>query len=373
MTTQKIFFKSLDTLRFFAFFLVFCQHAFRPAFDLRSDDFISKLITFLCNGALGVSFFFVLSGFLITYLILREIIQTGKIKVHFFYIRRALRIWPLYYAVIIFTLILYPSLKEVLGLVSFEYVYATWMHFIFLSNFDIIRAINLFPGQNVAMISITWSVAIEEQFYLVWPLLFRFIPVKYYRFIFPAVILASLFFRLVHEHERTVLYFHTLSVINDLAIGGYAAYLCLYNQHFLPKLKAIKRAPIVLAYLLGFTLLIYEGTLQKITTFSVFVRIFESLFFIFIILEQNFSDHSIKKYGDWKLLASLGRITYGLYLLHPICIQFVELGWRYAFPAVDQFSSQLIRGLLALGFSILVCTFSYRYFEDYFLRLKEKF
>ena len=101
---QKVFFPNLDAIRFIAFFLVFFYHGFGEAFKLFSIH-INNL------GSIGVSIFFVLSGFLITYLILTEIALKGRMNVVAFYIRRALRIWPLYYAVVIGVFIIYPFLQ----------------------------------------------------------------------------------------------------------------------------------------------------------------------------------------------------------------------------------------------------------------------
>src|SRR6476660_5257777 len=105
MKEAKVFFPNLDGLRFFAFFLVYLQHAFGDLLaEIGQPGFwLGRLQTNVSGaGGIGVSFFFVLSGFLITYLILREIQLYGFLDVRAFYIRRSLRIWPLYYAVIIF-------------------------------------------------------------------------------------------------------------------------------------------------------------------------------------------------------------------------------------------------------------------------------
>ena len=100
---NKIYFENLDFLRFIAFFTVFAGHTALGNFLINRIhvDVINKFIWVFSQGGTGVSFFFVLSGFLITYLLLIEKEKTGKINVRNFYVRRILRIWPLYYLVIL--------------------------------------------------------------------------------------------------------------------------------------------------------------------------------------------------------------------------------------------------------------------------------
>src|SRR5262249_15856566 len=121
------------------------------------------------SGWMGVSFFFVLSGFLITYLILREIEVNGKLDILAFYVRRVLRIWPLYYLVIAFGFLCYPLLKSVFGFSSYIETGNSLYYMFFLSNFDVINLGHwLGNGRGAMSTNITWSVAIEEQFYLLW-------------------------------------------------------------------------------------------------------------------------------------------------------------------------------------------------------------
>src|SRR5688500_3290557 len=114
MNKEKIFFPNLDSLRSIAFLLVFFQHGFYNFFkNFEGESYLTdRLIAFLfLNGGSGVRIFFVLSGFLITYLILKEVRDNGKLNLGYFYLRRTLRIWPLYYAVVIFSFLVYPFLK----------------------------------------------------------------------------------------------------------------------------------------------------------------------------------------------------------------------------------------------------------------------
>ncbi len=163
---EKIFFPNLDGLRFLSFFSVYLFHIWVLLFDRYSLTGTSSGIVkfFFQNGEIGVNFFFVLSGFLITYLLIQEKKLTGKIHVANFYVRRILRIWPLFYVCILFGLVLYPLLKKIIGGELFVVAHP-WTYFVFLNNFDFLK--NGAP----AIISVLWSVAIEEQFYLFWPLL----------------------------------------------------------------------------------------------------------------------------------------------------------------------------------------------------------
>src|SRR5579859_5130760 len=110
---EKVFFPNLDGLRFCSFFAVYLFHIYLLLFDKYRPAGISYPLTrFLFqNGEMGVNFFFVLSGFLITYLLIEEKRVTGKVHIGKFYIRRILRIWPLFYLCIGFGLIIYPIIK----------------------------------------------------------------------------------------------------------------------------------------------------------------------------------------------------------------------------------------------------------------------
>jgi len=105
--SKKVFFPYLDSLRFVAFFLVFWHHSFAYVVRLLpspSQFFSNMLKAWTDTGGEGVHIFFVLSGFLITYLLVEEAKEFGSINIPHFYIRRILRIWPLYYFILINTI-----------------------------------------------------------------------------------------------------------------------------------------------------------------------------------------------------------------------------------------------------------------------------
>ena len=162
-TKENMYFKKLDSLRFFAFFLVFWQHIISSKFTVfNENDILGTLIkNSLYTGGTGVHLFFVISGFLITFLMISEEKLNGRFNIKYFYIRRILRIWPLYYLILILGIFILPSLFK-----TFKFNGSIFKNLLFLNNFDMV--------DQQPNIGIAWSVAIEEQFYLFWPLLFIF-------------------------------------------------------------------------------------------------------------------------------------------------------------------------------------------------------
>jgi peptidoglycan/LPS O-acetylase OafA/YrhL len=371
---EKVFFPNLDGLRSVAFLLVFFRHGFFQAFNYLPVHSIwtDKIISLICNGEDGVSIFFVLSGFLITYLLLAEQKKYGKIHTVNFYIRRCLRIWPLYYVVITFVFFVYPYLKSLAGVATHIAVSRAY-YYIFLSNFASIHIQKNSPGFDFMSGGITWSVAIEEQFYLLWPLLFTVVPKKFYAFIFYAVIIICLLFRFENRHDSITLYFHTLSVCGDLAIGGLCAYFSLNKLSFRLFFERLSRKSILLIYASGLAWLFFYDDIFQIDSLRAFVRIISTLFFAFIILEQNYSVHSFYKFSKIRLLSFWGKYTYGLYLLHPLVLTLLRDVFLEVKFKPSGFLSVFSVGIIALGISLTVSYLSYEYFEKRFLKLKEKF
>ena len=372
-----IYFPNLDGLRFLSFLMVFLHHTVVYDFSLLiiKGTFLERLLSTIGYGGSGVSIFFVLSGFLITYLLLQEKEANGKINIPFFYVRRGLRIWPLYYVVIIFSVIIYPLLKFALGnqlglAITPSYYYT------FLSNFDVINIKGNTDTGGQLMSTVTWSISIEEQFYLVWPLLFSLIPRKFYSYIFAVIIFLSLCFRFLHGNDSIILYFHTFSVAMDLAIGGLAAYMFFYDAG---KLKLffgqLNKKLIVAVYLIGFGWLLYgDHHLEGHSSYP-FAHLLSVLFFAFIILEQNFASHSFYKFSNNRLFSFWGKYTYGLYMLHSIVLYVLNIIiWKVLkFQNPTGLSASLLRVAIGLPLSCCVAYFCYEYFEKRFLKLKEGF
>ncbi len=369
--TPPIFFPNLDALRFFCFLSVFFFHSFATNYDSVSTSqtytFVKR--SFFGNGSLGVNFFFVLSGFLITYLLLAEKKKHRKINIGKFYMRRVLRIWPLFYFCVFFGFVIFPLLKTAFGEVANENANPIY-YVLFINNFDFVA--KGLPDSSV--LGILWSVAIEEQFYLFWPLIVGLISTRYLPYAFGGILVVSFLFRYVNAHSYIVLEHHTFSCISDLTIGGLGAYFSFFSKQFL---SFLKRMPVLL------TALIYLGTValfffrKEIFHHNSLLlsldRLVISIFFLSVILEQNFSERSFFKFQSLKRTSKLGKYTYGLYCLHMIGILIASTVLSKINFNTQVWQVLVVEGLLSLFITILLAYISFHYFEKKFLLLKNKF
>lgn len=367
---KKLYFENLDGLRFMCFLFVFFFHSFHTEYDsIKSSGIYHFIKRDICgNGNIGVNFFFVLSGFLITFLLIEEKKMNGKINVINFWIRRILRIWPLYYFCVFFGFVIFPVLKSSFGQVPNETA-SIWYYITFLNNFDFIKH----GAPDASTLGVLWSVAIEEQFYFVWPLILAMLPIKRYWIAFSTVILISLVYRGLNDspviHEQ-----HTLSCIGDMAIGAFGAWMINESEWFKSKITGFKKYQIGIIYLLfTFILFFRDEVLFSNETIRIFERSIIAVVILFIILEQTYSTNSFFKMGKFKTISKLGIITYGLYCLHFVGILIATTITKKLGINTHLWQVLIIDTSLALGISIIISKLSYNYFEKPFLKLKDKF
>ncbi|WP_192821700.1 acyltransferase [Rufibacter sp. LB8] len=366
---KKIHFQNLDGIRTVAFFAVFLCHSGYTEFNSIKESSIYKLIKFdVWNlGHIGVNLFFVLSGFLITYLLLIEENTHARINIPKFYMRRILRIWPLYFFCVFFGFIIFPQLKTIFNQTPNET--ANILYFItFLSNFNTIQ--NGTPDSSV--LSVLWSVSIEEQFYLFWPILIILFK-KYRPFLFVILILFSLVFRYSNLGNNTTLDLHTFSAINDLSIGGLFAWLSYNSNSFIKSITNLNKPKIIIFYIIGFLVIAMTPHFENFAILQTFERLILSIFFIFIILEQNFSENSFYKFSNFKTITKWGKYTYGLYCLHFIGILIATNTTKLLKINTSLPSVLILDTILALSITMCISWISYNYFEKKFLKLKTKF
>src|SRR5689334_4051967 len=150
---------------------------------------VSKAVA---GGGLGVVLFFVLSSYLITELLLRESEQRGKLDVKSFYIRRALRIWPLYFVFLIVTYLIIPQ-QSVYSIKTNYFI----SMLLFVGNWACV----IFRGMGSSVSGPLWSISVEEQFYIAWPLIIAKVGVKHLQRICLGLIVFSNLTRVIMEKK----------------------------------------------------------------------------------------------------------------------------------------------------------------------------
>jgi peptidoglycan/LPS O-acetylase OafA/YrhL len=223
-------------------------------------------------------------------------------------------------------------------------------------------------------LGVLWSVAIEEQFYLIWPILIALIPRTGIRFVFLFIIVSTFAFRLYYHNDPAILEFHTFSCMSDMAVGGYFAYLCVYNNKFLEKLKVLRKEWLALLYIFIVMIFLFRKQLFGVNDFLMAAnRLIISLVFALVIVEQNYSEKSFFKISNYKLISRWGVYTYALYCLHMIGILIVNNSLALAGLNKNIYEVVFLAGALSLLITLLLAYASYHLFEKHFLKLKEKF
>ena len=398
--TKFLHFPNLDALRFLAFFSVFINHVVACLGHKTTNPLINTIKTkYLLNGSLGVNFFFVLSGFLITYLLSVEKNANNKINVRLFYLKRILRIWPLYFLVLFIGLVIIPNfttnLPKGFPIATSTTIMNKDLYLFFLGNFDYVR-----NGISNAIVGVLWSVSVEEQFYLFWPLVLAIVPRKHLVKVFIAIVLFSISYRLLGTSGKTLnlmQLYHTFSSVSDLAVGAIFAQLVL-NEKILERIKNIKRYWIILFYIVGISLIIFRMDIFGLELtqneylksinfkggraimprpkqyFHAIMPVIYSLFFGFIIVEQVFANRSLFKVGKIPFLTKLGKISYGLYCFHMIALfitVYCFMKFQYPVTLPDKILV-LTEAAIAFVLTILISSLSYQFFEKRFLNLKER-
>jgi peptidoglycan/LPS O-acetylase OafA/YrhL len=355
---SKFHFKNLDSIRTIAFLSTFLAHAFyTESSNIETNKIFVFVNEFREMFSFGVPVFFVLSGFLITYLIFREEQKTLNFSVKKFYLRRIFRIWPVYYLIVIIGFVFFPLFKSIILHEVTNETANPWMYILYLSNFD-----QIFSGQLPIGVGLgpTWSVSIEEQFYLVWPLFF--IGFKQKRFIIPIglVLISSIVFTMLFNFKSQ----HTVYSMLYLSMGALFAYVSFFYESTVKKVAQLSSFLPVLA-------LISLITLISNSTSFIFV-IFIAFLIGYLIIQQTFGN--ALNLNRIPLLEFFGKYTYGLYLYHVVCNFIIHILIDDIFKIHETiFSVIVLRPILSLLLAIVLSMLSYHYFESYFLKLKNKF
>jgi peptidoglycan/LPS O-acetylase OafA/YrhL len=256
-------------------------------------------------GWTGVDLFFVLSGFLITGILLRS--KQGPGYFANFYARRALRIWPLYFGLLVFGFVAVPLLQPHLQPTVAQQCHPWQSYLLFVQNLVVPQSGSFGPLQ------ITWSLCVEEQFYLLWPLVVLFCSTGTLKKLAMGAGILSLLLRLAAAHGWLAIdgYHNTLCRFDGLALGSLAAII-------LPELDArsIRRWAVGLGGLAiaGIAITVSTG----VAKWS-FIGLISLLFCATMCLAIG-----SPRFPKARALAFTGRISYGLYLLHALAFDIVR-------------------------------------------------
>jgi peptidoglycan/LPS O-acetylase OafA/YrhL len=366
-STGRYYRPELDVVRFLAFLLVFAHHSLPLAAVPGTAGLRPSIAQFLFNAVwsagFGLTLFFTLSAFLISELLLRERQATGQIHARPFYIRRILRIWPLYFAGLAIGLCFVAFPVPQRGGLE----WTAWAIFL-LGNWASMLVI---VGHNP--MSVLWSISVEEQFYLFIPWVIKYCSRRLLAAFCVALVLianAWLFFLGRTTIHDDLVWYNSFVQFQSFAAG---MLLCLVLGGESPRLSIPMRL-----------LTLAAGALCWYTAIAVFhVRCAgDAIVGSFHLI----AGYALVAVGCCLVLAAflgvsrallpgwaiyLGRISYGLYVFHMLAY---DITIRI-FPhhvAVGS-SIMLFKGATALGLTILLASLSYRFFETPFLRWKKRF
>jgi len=318
------------------------------------------------TGTLGVTIFFVLSGFLITYLLLSEERAYKTIHVRQFYMRRMLRIWPLYYLIVLVAFFLLPYLPMFIipdygKIVIFQDFSLKLLLFIlFLPN------VSLALFGFVPFVSQTWSVGTEEQFYLFWPWVFKMVNKYRASVLFILIVVYHLFLHLLDlgyfnflPNKKLVKLLLEAFNFDYMAIGG------IFSIWLFEKNRILK---IVLNNFIFYLSLILFLALW-LNSVSIPYFYFQAYSLLFALIILNFAaNENLHISLEHSVLQYLGKISYGLYMFNSIAI-ILAIEFASSFNSVSNWMIYPV----SILFSILMAAVSWQYIERYFLRSKSKY
>ena len=344
---------SLDGLRAISILFVIIGHSAEtmPRIDGAAGSLFHGLILMLGNGGLGVTVFFVLSGFLITTLLLKEIKKTGELSIRAFYIRRAFRIWPAFYLMVAVVVIL--GIIKAIPLTVGEVVSASLFFW------------NYYPHGATWFLGHSWSLSVEEQFYVIWPLLLKFLGPRRGTWFAAAVIV-------IEPAIRVANYWLVPSMRGHIGIMGHtradslmigALVALLYGkprfENFVERLFTW-RLPLAGAAFLLFLNPILEEKAHGAYMLPVGILLQNCIIALIMLWAIQNSDKAFGRVLNSRLAIHVGLISYSLYLWQQIFLTTQNKSFTGVFP-------------MNLLCTLAVAECSYWFVEKSFLAMRKRF
>lgn len=334
----------LDCLRFFAFMTVFVHHSMPRQVEFYTSRGLPKLFSNIAYaGAFGVDLFFCLSAYLITELLLREKQQVGHLNVKSFYIRRILRIWPLYFTFVLFsftlTLVDRTQHFSATQLAMFVFLAGNWA-----SAFTVISSV----------VAPMWSVSIEEQFYLFWPLIVRKARRDYMRIICALMIAVSFLWRAFVQSRGYSHDFAWNATFGHLDSIAYGILLALYGIG--RPIPSWSRVALCFA---GISLWTVAGGIHNRDDVPMALAALGSVSILRSVIGTSIRN---------SVIVRLGVVSYGLYVYHELFLNI----FNRILPSTHGLNF-FVWWVVSLVCTIITALASYRWLERPFLKLKERF
>ncbi len=352
---KNIHFKGLNGIRAICAFAVVISHAS-----------LSLLVIGLEPGkifglaAYGVTAFFALSGFLITYLLMEEKQAYEKVSVKKFYIRRILRIWPLYFGYMILAIISDIYIFNAGNFSSIGYYIFFFPNIPF--SYEMAGMTTVVP---IYLLGHFWSLGVEEQFYAFYPWLFRIFKniFKVLLSMFFIVLILKLTAKYISYKTGNPFWYSWLdnTRFDAMACGGIGAYLLKYKYDWVVKLIKSKILHLITTAIIVLVFINKLAIPNSLSHIIVAVTTVVTIYYAHLLNKPyiNLSN----KYIDY-----LGKISFGVYVYHPLVIGYSALFFKNLhMPATVKTGLFFITVIVfTIGLSVL----SYKYFENYFLKLK---
>jgi len=362
----------LDGIRAIAFLLVFSVHT-----------------DYVYIGWVGVQLFFVLSGFLITDILLRmkDTLRAGGYFKKF-YGRRFLRIFPLYYFYLLIMFIVTAALIFYGYRINYMQLYQDQLPYALAYIYNFFNASPAYNGESW-LVGHLWSLSVEEQFYLAWPLLIFLTPKKRLKKLFVGAILAGPLFRLaisalykfqgsvpfLYSDMSVVIYVLPFSYLDAFGLGAYI------TRFEIPKARWQFFALLILLPVVGFATTYFSTGDYGVSTafgfayplnkdlkqvWGYFYLSYLCVLLIYLVVREKL----FLRFLDNKFVSYLGKISYGLYVYHFAIVWFVR---RIRDFGIHEFVAKPLTLVISAILTYTVASLSYKYLEKPILDLKDRF
>lgn len=354
-STPRVYFPGLNGLRFYAAMSVLIVHTGTNFGELRTQPAIYPFLnTLALDAQSAVNLFFVLSGFLITYLLLDEKERNSGISVQNFYMRRILRIWPLYYLIALLGFVLMPMVLGRDYALFDPTAHNVVLVFLLLANLV----------GPLGPLGHLWSISLEEQFYLVWPWVsgrHELLLKTAFGVLFVKIMLIPV---IAYINIDSITHLFMSLRFECMAIGALFAYV-YFTKHAVLRLIYSRAVQLVALLVVGYLIL---NDVPLLTTTTMIMSVAFGVLIVNIATNPHFP---LKL--EHPLLNRLGQISYGIYMYHFPLLYVVLFLLRNSEIAEGSEPYKAILYGMTIGGTLLLASVSYRWLEQPLLRLKGRF